>query len=141
MSSVPRPRLAHVRVADAMHPGVLTCAPDVPLSEVARIMADHRVHCVVVEEAGADAVDSWTVVSDVDLVGAAAADRLDEPAAGRVAATWVPKISADDSLMRAAQLMAERDVGHLIVVGAASGRPEGIISTLDIAAVLSSASS
>jgi CBS domain-containing protein len=141
MTSIPRPRLAHVRVADAMHPGVLTCTPDLPLSEVARVMADHSVHCVVVEEPGADTVDSWTVVSDIDLVGAAAADRLDEPVAGRVAATWVPKIADDDSLMRAAQLMAERDVSHLIVVGAATGRPEGIISTLDIAAVLSGAPS
>jgi crotonyl-CoA carboxylase/reductase len=140
MSTYPRPRLAHIRAADAMHRGVLTCAPDVPLSEVARIMAEHRVHCVVVEEPGPEA-DSWTVVSDIDLVGAAAADRLDEPVAGRVAATWVPQIGGEESLMRAAQLMAERDVSHLVVVGAATGRPEGILSTLDLAAVLSSASS
>jgi CBS domain-containing protein len=72
-------------------------------------------------------------------VAAAAEDRLDEPVAGRVAATWVPQISGDEPLTRAAQLMAERDVSHLIVVGAASGRPEGIVSTLDLAAVLSAA--
>src|SRR5690349_14205230 len=130
MSTFPRPRLAHVRAADAMHRGVLSCTADVPLCEVARIMAEHRVHCVVVEEPGAETSDSWTVVSDIDLVAAAAADRLDEPAAGRVAATWVPQIGGEDSLMRAAQLMAERDVSHLVVVGAASGRPEGILSTL-----------
>jgi CBS domain-containing protein len=141
MTTSPRPRLAHVRVADAMHPGVLTCTPDLPLSEVARIMADHRVHCVVVEEPGAQAADSWSVVSDIDLVAAAAADRLDEPVAGRVAGTWIPQISAEEPLMRAAQLMAERDVSHLIVVGAATGRPEGIVSTIDVAAVLSSAPS
>jgi CBS domain-containing protein len=139
MSTIPRPRLAHVRVADAMHPGVLSCTPDLPLSEVARIMAEHRVHCVVVEEPGMQTADSWTVVSDIDLVAAAAEDRLDEPVAGRVAATWVPQISGDEPLTRAAQLMAERDVSHLIVVGAASGRPEGIVSTLDLAAVLSAA--
>jgi CBS domain-containing protein len=139
MSTIPRPRLAHVRVADAMHPGVLTCTPDLPLCAVARIMAEHRVHCVVVEEPGMQTADSWTVVSDIDLVSAAAADRLDEPVASSVAATWVPQISGDEPLMRAAQLMAERDVSHLIVVGAASGRPQGIVSTIDIAAVLSSA--
>jgi predicted transcriptional regulator len=141
MSTFPRPRLAHIRAADAMHPGVLSCTSDLPLSDVARIMAEHRVHCVVVEEPGADTADSWTVVSDIDLVAAAAADRLDEPVAGRVAATWVPQIDGNESLMRAAQLMAERDVSHLVVVGAATGRPEGILSTLDVAAVLSSASS
>jgi CBS domain-containing protein len=137
MSAVPHPRLSIVRAGDAMHPGVLSCAPDVPLGEVARIMAQHRVHCVVVEEPGVHGPEGWSVVSDRDLVAAAAADRLDQPAAGTVAGTWVPRIAADESLARVAQLMAEHDVSHLIVVAAASGRPVGVISTLDVAAVLS----
>jgi CBS domain-containing protein len=140
MTIFPRPRLAHIRADDAMHPGILTCTRDVALSDVARIMVENRVHCVVIDEPGSETPDSWTVVSDIDLVAAAAADRLDEPVAGRVAATWVPQIGGEESLMRAAQLMAERDVSHLVVVGAATGRPEGILSTLDVAAVLSSGS-
>ena len=137
MSAARHPRLAHVRVRDAMHLGVLTCPPDLVLSGVARIMAEHRVHCVVVEGPGMQTNDAWTVVSDVDLVAGAAADGLDEPVAGRLAGTRVPRIGAGEPLTRAAQLMAEHDVSHLIVVGDSTGRPEGIISTLDVAVVLS----
>jgi CBS domain-containing protein len=37
-----------------------------------------------------------------------------------------------------ARTMAEHDVSHLVVVGAATDRPEGVLSTLGIAAVLAS---
>jgi predicted transcriptional regulator len=100
-------------------------------------MAHHRVHCVVVEEAGAPTADAWTVLSDRDLMAAAAADRLDQPVAASVAATSVPRIGAGEPLTHAAQLMSDHAVSHLVVVGDASGRPEGILSTLDVAAVLS----
>jgi CBS domain-containing protein len=130
------PRLAHIRVSDAMHHGVLTCAPDTPLADVARIMAEHRVHCVVLDDADKGGAGGWTVVSDRDLMAAAAADRIDEPAAGSVAGTSVPRIGSAAPLARAAQIMAEHDVSHLIVVGEASGRPEGILSSLDVAMVL-----
>jgi CBS domain-containing protein len=106
-----------------MHRGVISCAPDTALRDVARIMAEHHVHCVVVEESGAHAAERWSVVSDVDLVTAAVADRLEEPVAATIAGTWVPRIGAHEPLVRAAQLMAEHDVSHLVVVGEASGRP------------------
>ena len=38
----------HTLVADVMRPGILSCPPETPVREVARIMAVHRVHCVVV---------------------------------------------------------------------------------------------
>jgi CBS domain-containing protein len=53
-----------------------------------------------------------------------------------VAGTSVPRIGSGEPLTRAAQLMAEHDVSHLIVVGEASGRPEGVLSSLDVAMVL-----
>jgi CBS domain-containing protein len=132
MSTSHAPRLAHVRVSDAMHHGVLTCAPDTPLAGVASIMADARVHCVVVQEGD----EGWTVVSDRDLMAAAAADQIDEPVAGEMAGTSVPSIGSAEPLTRAAQVMAEHDVSHLIVLGAASGRPAGVLSSLDVAMVL-----
>ena len=42
------PSLEHATVADAMHPGILSCEPDATLPEVAQIMATHHVHCVAV---------------------------------------------------------------------------------------------
>jgi CBS domain-containing protein len=136
MTTTHGPRLAHVHVSDAMHRGVLSCPPDTPLCDVARIMAEHRVHCVVVEPPGAQNASAWSVVSDRDVMGAAATDRIDEPVAGRVAATQVPRIGSAERLTRAAQLMVEHDVSHLVVVSDASGRPEGILSSLDVAMVL-----
>jgi CBS domain-containing protein len=136
MSTSHAPRLAHVHVSDAMHHGVLSCAPDTSLGDVARVMAEHRVHCVVVHEGGRSDADGWTVVSDRDLMAAAAEDRIDEPVAGSVAGTSVPSIGAGEPLTRAAQVMAEHDVSHLIVLGAANGRPEGVLSSLDVAMVL-----
>jgi crotonyl-CoA carboxylase/reductase len=131
-----RTRLAHVRASDAMHRGVLTCAPDTPVGEVARVMAQHRVHCVVVQEPGVHSAEAWSVVSDRDLMRAMAGDGADDLVAARVAGTAVPRIGAAEPLTRAAQLMGEHGVSHLVVVGDASGRPEGILSSLDVAMVI-----
>ena len=40
--------LASLPVAKAMHAGVVTCRADASLSTVARTMAAHRIHAVVV---------------------------------------------------------------------------------------------
>lgn len=138
MSPMTQPRLDRIRVADAMHAGVLTCAPDTSLPEVATAMATHRVHCMVVSEVERGGKARWSVVSDLDLVGAAAAGELERLTAGEIAATDTVTVSDDEHLDRAMQRMATNEVSHLVVVAAASGRPTGILSTLDVAAVLAS---
>jgi CBS domain-containing protein len=50
-------------------------------------------------------------------------------------ATEPPTVSADDSLLGAAQLMREHGVSHVVVVDRAGGYPVGVLSTLDIAAL------
>jgi CBS domain-containing protein len=45
-------------------------------------------------------------------------------------------VAADDSLERAAQLMAEHEVSHLVVIQPHSGPPVGVLSALDLAGVL-----
>lgn len=121
-------------VADAMHPGVVTCTVETPLSKVAQMMVGHRIHCVVVKAVEDNGEPFWGVVSDLDLVAAVAADRPEETAAGEVAATPAVMVDAREPLRRAAQLMAEHAATHLVVVK--RGRPAGVISTLDIARVL-----
>jgi CBS domain-containing protein len=123
--------LEHVRVRDCMHLGILSCAADAPLNEVAAIMAKHHVHAVAVaNRTGGRPIG---VVSDVDVVAAAA--RGAESTALEGAATDAHAISADRSMARAAQLMAEHGVTHLVVLDAASGYPIGVLSSLDVAAV------
>ena len=133
------PSLAELRVGDAMHPGVFTCPITTPLRAVARMMATQRIHCVVVYEPdGALAGDAtlWGVISDIDLVDVAASEDVDVRTAGSVAASPVVMIPPDETLERAAQLMREYHTAHLIVVDPESLDPIGVLSTLDVAALL-----
>ncbi len=126
-----RIRLEHVRVSDCMHRGIVSCPPDAPLAEVAALMVKHRIHAVAVTN-GNDSRPAG-VISDLDIVAAAATG--DAPTAREAAATEPLGVSADERLDRAAQLMSEHAVSHLVVLDAASGYPVGVLSTLDIAAI------
>lgn len=125
------------RVADVMTSPIVTCAPDVPVAEVAALMARHRIHCVVVRDDRGrpeSERDTWAVLSEFDLLATArAGDPLAQ--AGKVAAGPVITIGPDAPLDRAAALMSEYQCTHLLV--ATAGRaPAGIISALDIAGAL-----
>ena len=131
------PCFEHATVADAMRTGVMSCPPDVPATTVARMMATHHIHSVVVEGVHNDPIHgerlTWGVVSDMDLLrGARAA--IDEMTAGDIAITELVTVEPSLPLDEAVRLMAEHDTAHLIV--AERGRPIGVLSTLDIAAVL-----
>jgi CBS domain-containing protein len=132
--------LGDLCVADAMHAGVLTCSLATPLRLVAQMMVTHRIHCVVVYEGdgGLPGTDSlWGVVSDLDLVAAAITQDLDERTAGATAASPVVMVPPTETLERAAQLMQEYGTAHLVVVDPESVQPVGVLSTLDIARLLS----
>lgn len=131
--------LRDARVSDVMSSPVVTCFPSVPLREVAELMTRHRIHSVVVAggpAAPGEEAEEWGVVSELDMVGAACLADPDVPA-GRVAATPPVVIGPDESLERAAMLMAEYQVTHLIAVE--SGRAAGVISALDVAGALARA--
>lgn len=133
--------LAETTVADAMHPGVLTCLPATPLRGVARMMARYRVHAVVVstdESEADDAIGLWGFVSDTDLVAAAARGDIDGRTAGGTAQTPIVTLYPHALLRHAAELMNEHGVSHLLVVASVSERPIGIVSTLDVARSLAS---
>ncbi|HET9102526.1 MAG TPA: CBS domain-containing protein [Solirubrobacteraceae bacterium] len=125
------PALTHVRVRDAMHPGAFSCRVDTPLKDVVAIMAHYRIHALVVLDTEGRGVAG--VVSDQDVL--AAAHHVTGTAA-QAAATEPVTIAADEPLDRAARLMAEHAVGHLIVLDPAHGHPIGMLSTLDVAAVI-----
>ncbi|HZE05285.1 MAG TPA: CBS domain-containing protein [Solirubrobacteraceae bacterium] len=123
--------LSHIRVKDCMHHGVMTCREDDSIRHAARIMSNYRVHAVVIANGnGARAVG---IVSDLDVATAAATGA--ECMAIEAAATEPLTVSSEASLERAAQMMSEHGVSHLVVLDSAGGYPLGILSTLDIAAV------
>jgi len=136
--SLPRrtdsPASAGIAVSAAMHSGVLTCSRNASLADVAELMANHRVHCVVVTDDDEDA-NLWGVVSDLDLVAASSVRDLDEQTAGATAVTAALTIAPGETVQRAAQLITEHATTHLVVVDHAR-RPIGVISTLDVATAL-----
>jgi CBS domain-containing protein len=134
------PRLSHARVKDAMHPGLITIAPETPLREAARILSTRHIHCLVVTRAAEQGTPPrWALLSAFDLVRAAN-DRdiglLEDRTAEDIAVSDSPTVSSDDPLPQAAQLMAARGTEHLIVLGAEDGRPVGVLSTLDVAGIM-----
>ena len=119
-------------VLDAMRLGVVTVAPETSLREVARVMATYRIHAVVISEIEGDR--PWGIVSDLDLVAAADKD-FDKVRAQDIWRSQLVTINADEHLGRAAELMTEHRVTHLVVVQPHSGQPVGVLSTLDLAGV------
>lgn len=115
---------------DAMRKGVISCARETPLREVAQTMAREHIHCVVVSDD-----EGWAAVTDIDLLRAAESD-LETTTAGEIAAGDLPTVSAGERLDRAGQLMVEHEVSHVLVVDPSSKRPVGVLSTLDVAGVL-----
>jgi len=133
------PTLQHATVAEAMHPGILSCPADAPLIEVARLMATHHVHCVAVmglseEDHVSDKV-VWGIVSDLDLVRVGVRTGTDRTA-GAMALQPVVTVSTDTPLVEAGELMIAHGVGHLVVLNPATQLPIGILSTLDLAGVI-----
>jgi CBS domain-containing protein len=121
-------------VADAMTKGVIHCAPDTPLVNVATLMVEHAVHAIYVFDYGTEddeTVVLWGLVSDLDVVAAAAAG-LERQTARESAVTPLETITSADLLADAARRMAETSASHLAVLDPATGRPSGVLSTLDI---------
>lgn len=135
----PYPALGTLRVIDAMHPALITCSPDSSLRTIARMMATYRVHAILVTAHGDEELAGgghWGIVSDADLLRASQAGNIDEDRARTLAAQPVVTIPSSEALGRAARLMIDRDVSHLIVIESRSARPIGVLSTLDVARAL-----
>lgn len=128
--------VADVPVARVMHAGFVSCALETPLSAVARLMARHRVHCIVgFGDVTEGDTSLWGVVSDIDVVAALAAG--DQAlTAGEIAATEIVTVLPHDSARHAAELMRDHGVSHVLVVDRRSDRPLGILSSLDLAALM-----
>jgi CBS domain-containing protein len=126
-------------ISEVMHSGIIDCPPQTPLRDVASLMAENSVHCVVVDGLARGPHHTerlvWGVISDVDLMRAAGAERMGGEA-GEIAATEIVTINPHEDIQRAAQVMGEHDCSHLIVIEPDSGRPLGVVSSLDVAQAL-----
>jgi CBS domain-containing protein len=136
------PNLSNATVRGAMQLGLFECSPETSVHALAITMAEKSIHCVVV--AGIERRDAqgehltWGIVSDLDLMRGLSPG-LAGATAGELAATDVVVVEPTDTLEHAAQLMAEHDNAHLVVASPETGRPVGMLSTLDVARAVAAA--
>jgi CBS domain-containing protein len=119
------------KVSKAMHSGVITVSPSTALTKVAKLMANGRLHCVVVATPPIEVGSLWGIVTDLDLMAAASVRSLEDQCAAGSASTPAVLISPHARLTDAAELMTRHGVTHLVV--AEARRPVGVLSTLDVA--------
>jgi CBS domain-containing protein len=124
------PRFEHARVDDVMRHGIISCDPEAGLRAVARIMASYHVHAVVVGLGG----DVWGMITAADLLAAAGTDR-ERLSAGEIAATDFATVNADARLDEAVGVMRRHGTDHIVVTDD-SGKPLGMVSSLDVAGCL-----
>jgi CBS domain-containing protein len=117
-------------VLNALQLGLVERQADADVRSLARAMAEHTVHSVVIR--GIQRPRSWGIVSDLDLM-AAMRPEVADATAGQLAATDPVVVDPAETLDRAAQLMAEHQTAHLVVVDPVTDEPVGILSSLDIA--------
>jgi CBS domain-containing protein len=127
------PAFKDAKVHDAMRVGVVTCQPETKLVDVARMMVGYDIHSVVVADVGGEGTP-WGIVTTMDL--ARVADDLESRSAEEVASTDLVTIRSDAPLERAAKLMAEERVTHLLACEPGTGRPAGVLSARGLAAAL-----
>ncbi len=133
------PSFEHARVADAMRPRVLTCDPGTLLTAVAQRMASEHVHAIVVLREAIEPqreIDRrpWAVITDQDILRSA--DSIAGRTASDVATGEVLLADPDEPLPDVARRMLAHGTSHAVVVEPRTGRPVGVLSTLDIAGIL-----
>ncbi|MGA8354083.1 MAG: CBS domain-containing protein [Solirubrobacteraceae bacterium] len=132
------PSLEHATVADVMHPGIISCETDTTMTEMARIMATHHVHCVAImhpAQGQSGAPYLWGIVSDLDLMRASISPS-EEGTAGAVAQQPTISVKPTVPLRDAAEVMLRNKTSHVVVIHPETLRPIGVLSTLDIAGVV-----
>ena len=119
---------AEITIREIVHAGVLSCAPETPVSEAARRMVEAQCSSIVVESAGS-IVGIWTEqdalgldISNAELFQSAIAQFMSAP---------VKTLAIDTGIGEAALRFREEGVRHFLVIDAA-GAPCGIISQSDI---------
>ena len=123
-----RARATDMRVRDIMIDQPMACAPDTPIAEAARMMAESQVSSILVREDD-DVVGIWTehdaLGHDLDRATA-----FDTPIS-EVMSAPVTTIGADATINDAALRFKQQGLRHFVVVDA-EGRATGLITQSDV---------
>ena len=125
-------------VRDLMHPGVITCRPDVTLGQVAVMLTQHHVHALIVADRDGRPLG---IISDFDLLAGEwlsadpeGLEAMRTMTAGELMSTPVDTIEADAPVSEAARRMRKEVIHRLLVTD--GGKPVGVISISDFVAGL-----
>jgi CBS domain-containing protein len=117
-------------VKEVMSGHVQWLSPDIPVSEVARIMRDNKIGCVPVGEN--DRLVGMIMDRDITCRAVAAGDDLSGVTARDAMSQGMYFCFEDESLDKAARLMREKEVHHLKVLNRQK-RMVGLVSLGDLA--------
>jgi CBS domain-containing protein len=120
-------------VADVMHHGVMTCALEMPIPQVARLMSQNDISAIPVLDAAGQLAG---IITRTDLVALRAhEDYWREMKAEHVMIREVATITPDKTVAEASRILGDRKIHRLIVVEPGPSnraRPIGIIAQADI---------
>ena len=119
------------RIKDIMHKGVITCAPDVPVQEVVRVVADTDVHAIIVVNPDDGTVAG--IISHIDLLRLYGKDLLKYSASDIMTADVID-IGIDAPVADAVRTMLDKGIHRLLVTEEApeGKKPIGVVSTTDV---------
>lgn len=124
--------LTDLMIGDVMSPAIISCQPGDNLGQVAARLVNHGIHAVLLEPpTGAHPL----IITDLELIRAALQRPGDTPASD-LPSEPVPAIDDNASVDKAVAKMAELYARHMLAIDPVSGRPCGVLSSLDIVAVL-----
>lgn len=123
-------------VRDIMRQGLLTCSPDTTLGQVATLLAEHRVHALIVSKPTGAPLG---LVSDFDLlagewlsVDPETLATMKKLTAKHLMTSPIDTIDADATVEQAARVMLEKKVHRLMVTE--HERAIGVVSVSDLVA-------
>jgi CBS domain-containing protein len=125
-------------VRDVMHPGLITCAPNTMLADVAAMLRKHRIHALVVTDGDKGPIG---VVSDTDLLAGEWLGTSDQNVAvlrrmtaGELMSKPLATIAASSSVEEAAAEIRRLHVARLLVTD--GPKSIGVLSESDLMAAL-----
>ena len=118
------------KVKHIMHKGVITCAPDLLIQEVVRVIADTDVHAIVVVSPSGEVEG---IISHMDLLRLYGKD-LTQYRAADVMTEDVVDVHPEELVTDAVKLLVSKDIHRLLVTAEteAGKMPIGVLSTTDI---------
>lgn len=127
-----------MRVSDVMHRGLLTCVPSTTLGDAAALLAERRVHALVVAEPGGPPLG---VLADFDLLAGewlardeASRETMAHMTAGELMTAPPRTIDATADVREAAERLHRERLARLLVVDA--GDAIGVVAVSDLVATL-----